>query len=277
MGGDLTPRQRGTGNAHTPATLPLSIASVMVVFNLPTLLAITVFTSGLAGCLLLLSWLQHRRIFALALWGLAYFIAAIATTLIIKSGTISDFWSIVIANAILAAAYGIIWTGVRNFEGKRVSVVLTLAAVPIWLGACSIGSIYALPEARATVMAAIAITYALLDVLELWRGRGEDVWRWPIMLLLLGHAAAITIRVPLAASATNANSFDVDLLTFVIFETVFVCICAAYLFGGLAKDRVPARYQRASLIDPLISPGGRTPDGPNPFCPTAGRASSVRS
>jgi hypothetical protein len=26
---------------------------------------------------------------------------------------------------------------------------------------------------------------------------------------------------------------------------------AAYLFGGLVKDRIAARYQRASLIDPL--------------------------
>ena len=54
-----------------------------------------------------------------------------------------------IGNAILAAAYGIIWSGVRNFEGKRVSVVLTLAGALIWLAACSIGPIYALPEARA--------------------------------------------------------------------------------------------------------------------------------
>jgi hypothetical protein len=53
----------------------------MVVLNLPTLLAIAVFTPGLAGCLLLLSWLQHRRIFALALWGSAFIIAAIATML----------------------------------------------------------------------------------------------------------------------------------------------------------------------------------------------------
>ena len=109
---------------------PAVSASVMVmVFDFPTLVAITVFTSGLVGCLLLLSWLQHRRIFALALWGSAFIIAAIATTLIIARGTISDFWSIVIGNAILAAAYGIIWSGVRNFEGKRVSVVLTLAGV----------------------------------------------------------------------------------------------------------------------------------------------------
>src|ERR1022692_1434517 len=117
----------------------------MVVLNLPTLLAITVFTSGLAGCLLLLSWLQHRRIFALALWGSAFIIAAIATTLITARGAIPDVWSIVIGNAILAAASGIIWSGVRNFEGKRVWVVLTLAGALIWLAACAISPIYALP------------------------------------------------------------------------------------------------------------------------------------
>jgi hypothetical protein len=92
--------------------------------RMPTLLAITVFTSGVAGCLLLLSWLQHRTVFALALWGSAFIIAAIATTLIIARNTIPDFWSIVVGNALLAGAYGIVWSGVRNFEGKSILVVL---------------------------------------------------------------------------------------------------------------------------------------------------------
>jgi hypothetical protein len=35
-------------------------------------------------------------------------------------------------------------------------------------------------------MAAIAIAYALLTVIELWRWRGDGTRRWPIMLLLLG-------------------------------------------------------------------------------------------
>jgi diguanylate cyclase (GGDEF)-like protein len=226
-------------------------------FDLPTLLAITVFTSALAGCLLLLSWLQHRTIFALALWGSAFIIAAIATVLIIARGTVSDLWSIVIGNAMLAAAYGFIWSGVRNFEGKRVSVVLSLAGALIWLAVCAIGPIYALPVARASVMAAIAITYALLAVFQLWRGHGEEISRWPIMLLLLGHAAAIPIRIPLAAAVTDPHPFHVHLLTFAIFEAVFVTICAAYLFGGLAKDRIAARYEHASLIDPLTGVANR--------------------
>jgi diguanylate cyclase (GGDEF)-like protein len=229
----------------------------MLVSNLSTLLAITVFTSGLVGCLLLLSWLQHRRIFALALWGSAFIIAAIATTLITARGAIPDVWSIVIGNAILATASGIIWSGVRNFEGKRVSVVLTLAGALIWLAACAIGPIYKLSEARATVMAAITIIYTLLAVLELWRGRGEEMSRWPIMLLLLGHAAAIPVRIPLVGSLTGHHPLHVGLLAFAFFETLFLCICAAYLLVGLVKDRIAARYQRAALIDPLTGVANR--------------------
>jgi hypothetical protein len=133
-------------------------------------------------------------------------------------------------------------------------MLLALMGVVFWLVACSIGLIYSRPEARATVMAAIGVAYTLLVVFELWRGRGDQVWRWPIMVLLLAHAAAIPIHIPLAGAWARPDPSapsDLDLLTFAIFEGAFVCICAAYLFGGLAKDRIAARYRRASLTDPL--------------------------
>jgi diguanylate cyclase (GGDEF)-like protein len=226
-----------------------------------TLLAITVFTPALAGCLLLLSWLQHRRVTALALWGSGFITASVATTLIIVlRGTIPNFWSIIVGNALLSAAYGILWSGARKFEGKNVPIVLALVGVSVWIVACSIGPIYARPEARATVMAAIGIVYTLLVVFELWRGRGDQVWRWPIMVLLLAHAAAIPIHIPLAGAWTHpdpSDPSDLDLLTFAVFEGAFVCICAAYLFGGLAKDRIAARYRRDSLTDPLTGVANR--------------------
>jgi diguanylate cyclase (GGDEF)-like protein len=226
-----------------------------------TLLAITVFTPALAGCLLLLSWLQHRRVTALALWGSGFITASVATTLIIVlRGTIPNFWSIIVGNALLSAAYGILWSGARKFEGKNVPIVLALVGVSVWIVACSIGPIYARPEARATVMAAIGIVYTLLVVFELWRGRGDQVWRWPIIVLLLAHAAAIPIHIPLAGALINpdpSDPSDLDLLTFAVFEGAFVCICTAYLFGGLAKDRIAARYRRDSLTDPLTGVANR--------------------
>ena len=226
-----------------------------------TLLAITVFTPALAGCLLLLSWLQHRRVTALALWGSGFITASVATTLIIVlRGTIPNFWSIIVGNALLATAYGVLWNGARKFDGKNVSILLALVGVVFWLVACSIGPIYSRPEARATVMAAIGVAYTLLVVFELWRGRGDQVWRWPIMVLLLAHAAAIPIHIPLAGALTHpdpSDPSDLDLLTFAVFEGAFVCICAAYLFGGLAKDRIAARYRRDSLTDPLTGVANR--------------------
>jgi diguanylate cyclase (GGDEF)-like protein len=224
----------------------------MTVPNFSTLLAITVFTPVLAGCLLLLSWLQHRSIVALAWWGSGFIIASVATTIIVVArGTIPDFWSIVVGNALLATAYGLLWCGARKFNGEKASIISTLAGVPVWIAACSIPPIYARIEARATVVAAIAVFYTLLALFELWRGRGDDAWRWPIMLVLLAHAAAIPVRIPLAGAWFHPNPSDLDLLSFMIFETVFVCICAAYLFGGLAKDQIAARYRRVSLTDPL--------------------------
>jgi diguanylate cyclase (GGDEF)-like protein len=226
--------------------------------SLTTLLAIAVFTPALAGCLLLLSWLQHRSVVALGVWGSGFLMSSFATTLIvIARGIIPNFWSIVVGNALLAAAYGILWCGARKFEGKKISIVLALAGVLIWLVACSIGAVYARPEARAAAMAAIGIGYTLLAVRELWLGRGDGVWRWPIIVLLLGHAASIPIHIPVAGAWKRPDPADVDLLTFMIFESAFVSICGAYLFGGLVKDRIAARYQHASLTDPLTGVANR--------------------
>lgn len=251
---------------------------------LPTLLAITVFTPALAGCLLLLSWLQHRRIVALALWGSGFITASIATALIIFArGTIPDFWSIIVGNALLAAAYGILWYGARKFDGKETSIILALAGVPLWILACSIAPIYARVEARAAVMAAIAVSYTLLALLELWRGRGDGAWRWPIVVLLLAHAASIPIHIPVAGAWKHPDPADADLLTFMIFEAAFVSICASYLFGSLVNDRIAAGYQRASLTDPLTGvtnrrgffSDGRTAIDADPLGQSAGCPSYV--
>src|ERR671925_602581 len=90
-----------------------------MLLDLPTSFVITGFTFAVAGGLLLQSWLHHRNIPALALWALSFVLASIATALIAARGQIPDIWSIVIANALLATAYGTLWAGMRNFEGRR--------------------------------------------------------------------------------------------------------------------------------------------------------------
>jgi diguanylate cyclase (GGDEF)-like protein len=220
--------------------------------NLTTLLAIVVFTPALAGCLLLISWLQYRRQPALGVWAAGFFTASIAAALIIVArGEIPNFFSIVVGNALLAVAYGILWCGARTFERKKVSVPLAVVGLLVWLVACSISPIYTRPEARASVMAAIGVYYTLLAVVELWRGRGDGAWRWPIIVILLAHAASIPIHIPVAGAWRHPDPADVDLLTFMIFEATFVSICGAYLLGGLVTNRISLSFQRAAMTDPL--------------------------
>jgi hypothetical protein len=182
----------------------------------PTLFVFAVFVCALAGFLLLLSWLQNRTVRGLALWASASLIGAIGVALITARGDVSDTWSIVIANAILATAYGMVWAGVRNFDGRVTSASLVLAGGVIWLVACHIPAFFISLQARAALMSAIVVYYSLLAAWELWRSRREGLmYRLPVLLLSV-HAAFFVVRIalagalPLPADPGGASRWVVD-------------------------------------------------------------------
>jgi diguanylate cyclase (GGDEF)-like protein len=213
---------------------------------------ITGFTLAVAGGLLLLSWLQHRSIPALAMWGLAFVLAAIATGLIAARGHIPDLWSIIFANTLLSAGYGTLWSGMRNFEGRSPQIGVALLGTLTWLLACTFPAFYANPLARAELMAVMGVTYTLLTVRELWRGRRELlISRWPIILVLIAHAAAIPARIPLVGALVSGQPPATALLTFVLLESLVISMCGAYLFGNLASERLIHWHRKESLVDPL--------------------------
>jgi diguanylate cyclase (GGDEF)-like protein len=77
--------------------------------------------------------------------------------------------------------------------------------------------------------------------------------RLAIIALLLFHALALPLRIPLAARADGYH----DLLAFVFFETMLLAICGAYLLAGMVKDGVTQFYQRAATVDSLTGIANR--------------------
>jgi diguanylate cyclase (GGDEF)-like protein len=227
----------------------------------PTLFVMAVFVCAVAGFLLLLSWLQNRNVRGLALWAAALIIGSIGVALIGARGDISDTWSIAVANAILATAYGMLWAGVRNFDGRATSAPLVLAGAVIWLVACHIEAFFTSPQARTALMSAIVASYSLLAAWELWRGRGEGlIFRLPVILLLLVHTAFFAARIPLAGALplpTESEDLRTGWWTFTIFEAVFFAFCLPYLLVAMARERIVLGYKHASLIDPLTGVGNR--------------------
>jgi len=220
--------------------------------DLPTSLTIAGFTLSVGGGLLLMSRLLHRGHRALGQWSLSFFLGAVAIALLALRGHIPDFWSILVANTFLASAYGVMWKGVRTFEGRPAPPTFVFGGALVWLLACMIPPFYAVVTARAALVMAIGMTYSLLAVGEFWRGRNEGlISRWPIMIVLTVHAMTLPLRVPLASSLGGVSPVNVELLLFVMFETLLFVMCAAYLFGSISKERLALLYKKSALIDPL--------------------------
>jgi len=240
---------------------PQSNFPVTMTFNFSTLLVISASALAVGACLLFVSWLQNRSVRALALWAAAFALGALGVALIAARGRIPDFWSTLIASAILAAAYGIIWTGVRRFEGRSTWVPLTLGGTIVWLVACQFETFYESLIARTALTSAIFVAYSVLSAAEIWRGRKEKlISRWPIIVALLGNVLFFLIRIPLLGpkpSQVDPGEISVDLFGFIIFETIFYAFFLAYMFGSMARERTAYRYRQASLTDPLTGIANR--------------------
>jgi diguanylate cyclase (GGDEF)-like protein len=222
-----------------------------------TLLVVSAFTLAVAAALLLAAWLHQRQVNALVVWAGAFGLGAVATALIISRGHIPTFWSITFANTALACGYGLLWSGARLFDGRRVMPVVVLMGAGLWLIAYPLPEVHANATYRAVVMAVIGTAYTLATAFELWRDRNDSLrYRWPVICLLILHAVAVLLRIPLAGTTLTSIEFT-ELASFVMFETVLLSMCCAYLLPGMVSERVASRHMIDARIDPLTGVNNR--------------------
>ncbi len=236
-------------------------ASLLQVLNidLPTVIGFVGVAFFLAAVLLLLSWLQQPDLAPLSLWSLGFGLAAAGALLIAARGHIPDFWSIVVANALLAAAYGALWSGARRLDGRPALAGWALAGVAVWLVAMLVPEIHGDLRSRVALKVATGVTYTLLTAFELWRSRGDGLpSRWPAIVVLLIHAAALPVRLTLAADwLENPEPSHSSLFAFAIFESILLAMAGTYLFGSLVREKVAASYRWAASVDALTGVANR--------------------
>jgi diguanylate cyclase (GGDEF)-like protein len=237
-----------------------TIAISYFVIDVPTLCAVTVFIILTGGLLLLCSWLQNRSETALALWGLAYLFGAVGGGLMALGGLIPAVWTVCGPPVFISCAYGVMWSGARCFEGRRIRLSWMIAGAVIWLVACLFDGFYQSVPARSILTSVILATYALLSAREVWYARQRELAsRWPTFAILVMHAGFLLARIPFvgtlrAQPGENPHSVAVAIFAF---EALFTIFCLAILRVNMSKEKAELQQRAAARTDALTGVANR--------------------
>jgi hypothetical protein len=106
--------------------------------HVPTILFLTVLVALLTGVLLIFCWAQNRSHRSLAWWGVANLLGGAGAALLAARGSIPDFLSIDLANAVLFCSYGAMLGAARRFIGRPADARLLFGGAALWLIACQL-------------------------------------------------------------------------------------------------------------------------------------------
>jgi diguanylate cyclase (GGDEF)-like protein len=231
-----------------------SVVNTHFLLDVPTLFAVTIFISLSGGLLLLFSWMQNRSTPALALWGIGYMIAASAAALL-SSHLLPGTLPVCLGNALICVAYGMLWSGSRCFEGRRVHWSLMAAGGVVWIIAFQFDVVSQSLTLRMTLTSTITATYALLSARELWYARDRElISRWPTLALVVVHAGFLLARIPFTETMTSAvitPHAHGPVVTVMAFEAMFAAFCIPFLRVAMSKERAEFEQRRAALTDSL--------------------------
>jgi diguanylate cyclase (GGDEF)-like protein len=216
--------------------------------DLPTLSLAAVFIAGLLGLFLIIDWLQQRNVRALAWWGSAYLIGASAMALGSMPTPLIQLPPAV-PGALTFLACGMIWNGVRLFQGRRVLPLATFIGAAVWLGLGQIPGV--LEDGNGPILGALIVpVYTFFIAIELWRERRRTRYSRAAAIVVPCLHAGIFL-VPLAMHAFLPEGHNAAWLTVFTLETIIYAVGTAFIVMLMVKDHHVHVYRTAACTDHL--------------------------
>ncbi len=227
-------------------------AATTIALDARTLFIVTSCVTALLGILLLFAW-RHDRVGALAWWGTAYLIGALAVS--VWAFGASTSMAATISAALLFAACGMTWNAARVFHNRKVLWVGMLAGAAAWLIACAIPALPPLGILRFVLASLIVATYSFLTAGELWRERRKNLTRrWPALLSPALHGAVFLFPIAvesLIPQKAGLITLATAWLAVFVLELLLYAVGMAFLVLVLANERTLRAHKSAALTDPL--------------------------
>lgn len=233
--------------------------------HVPSLIIAASMTGACISASHLLIWRAVRKEVCVLIWGVAYGIATISMIMVGLRGYIPALWSIIIGNAMLLLSFGLIWLGYRRFIGKVAGNDRFLAALGalIWFAFACYPHLFADINFRASLIAAMQITYLLVLGVELFRQYRKE----PLPALVLTIAVIAFQETMLVARIIYIFFFPLDpaiaalpngtLIGLTLIGSTAVLIFSGLLQLALVAQRSERRFRIASETDELTGLANR--------------------
>jgi diguanylate cyclase (GGDEF)-like protein len=213
--------------------------------------------STLLGVLMFCTWLQSREQRALLYWGAAGLAAAMGLDLQVGDKSLLGVGAGTASTGLYIVACGLTWSGARCFGGLRPRLGWVAFATIAWIAASQTALIAEHLITRIVLMSLLRFGFIALAILELWRGRDERLLsRWPALVTLGIHAAALALRIPVVLLAHlppepaiyQTGWFGMNAMGQLMYTTTITFVLLA-----MTKERAELRQKIAARSDPLTA------------------------
>jgi diguanylate cyclase (GGDEF)-like protein len=192
--------------------------------------------------------MQQRNVRALAWWGSAYLIGASAMAL---STAPAPFIKLpaAVPGALTFLACGMVWNGVRLFQGRRVLPFATFIGAALWLGLAQIPGM--MQNGNGEILGALIVpVYTFFIAMELWRERRRTRYSRAAAIVVPCLHAGVFL-VPLAMRAFLPDGHSGAWLTIFTLETILYAVGTAFIVMLMVKDHHVHVYRTAASTDHL--------------------------
>ena len=227
-------------------------------FDASTLFAVMVAVTLTNALLLLWSWLQNRAERSLYWMSIGYVAAATGNVLLTGRDTLPTLVGADLANALIIFGIAQAWVVARVFNERPAPQWIPLAGIAVWLAVVQVPASGDSNEWRLVISSALTASFCVIGAWELWRRDGLKS-RIPISIVLVFHAVAVSVRIPvaLAGAPGSALDFTSPWFTPMALEAIVFVQIVALLLLSLTKERAEARLSKIALTDPLTGLANR--------------------
>lgn len=222
--------------------------------DIHTMFVADISVTAVLGIMLIFAWLQSRSSEALGWWGTAHLIHCVGLIILVSADVAYSVAAVKFAATLLLGAYGLMWLGVRRFDGRHLHPLIAAAGALIW-GVVVALEISKTPLHYFMLYSLISGGYALLIAFEFWRGRAEPlVSRWQAIVLLAVCGFGFLSWIPLVGlmpSVYEGPLLPGPWFATVVLVTVLGKVALALIILAMAKERLELRQRVEAMTDAL--------------------------